>query len=116
ALCSSFLHPSILRFLLVNRPPPTEIYTLSLHDALPILVQLPQSASIRFVENPDRDIFERFPECLGQVQILPSEIRCMDDEAVIIDGPRYCNRDLNNLLCCDFQSSGSVNVGSLQSV
>src|SRR5438874_6970070 len=33
------IRPTLLSFFLFNDPPPTEIYTLSLHDALPISAQ-----------------------------------------------------------------------------
>src|SRR5437764_14508562 len=41
-------HRSVSRsFLFLNRPPPTEIYTLSLHDALPILAERPAVRRVR---------------------------------------------------------------------
>src|SRR5437868_7859442 len=44
------LHPSLLLFFFFNDPAPTEIYTLSLHDALPIYRHLLARA---FDELPD---------------------------------------------------------------
>src|SRR5207253_8941473 len=35
------LHPSYLFFFFFTAPAPTELYTLSLHDALPISISLP---------------------------------------------------------------------------
>src|SRR5437773_5963142 len=47
-----YLSPS---FFFFNDTAPTEIYTLSLHDALPIFALAPHSAMAHTVEEVDRD-------------------------------------------------------------
>src|SRR2546426_11290865 len=61
-VCSSHCLPSIvIIFFFFNDTATTEIYTLSLHDALPIwdLRQLPQRAAVVAPEDPVRDRADR---------------------------------------------------------
>src|SRR5580704_19662888 len=78
----SFCHPRAarvlgfyLRFFFFNDTPPTEIYTLSLHDALPISQKRPQESAFArnrvSVASRSATLFRRPPSILR----LPSQHR-----------------------------------------